>query len=106
MIKTRQECWKIIAESLTELLEELDTEPPQEMGLETLLNADLGITSVDAIHLMILIEDRLEQPLSFQELAVRDGEYVQELSIGELLKFVGDSLGLPEMEGLSASDNG
>jgi acyl carrier protein len=94
-LRTRQECWNIIIEALTELLEEVGEEPG-EIQPTTMLNANLGISSVDAIHLMILLEDRLEKPLSFEKLAVRDGEYVQDLSVGELLKFVGDSLGLPE----------
>lgn len=97
-VKTRQDCWKIVVEALTELLEEMGEEPG-EIEPTTMLNANLGISSVDAIHLMILLEDRLEKPLSFEKLAVRDGEYVQDLSAGELLKFVGDSLGLPDAPG-------
>jgi len=93
-VKNRQDCWKIIVEALTELLEEMGEEPG-EIEPATMLNANLGISSVDAIHLMILLEDRLEKPLSFEKLAVRDGEYVEDLSAGELLRFVGDSLGLP-----------
>jgi acyl carrier protein len=93
-VKARQDCWKIIVEALTELLEEMGEEPG-EIEPTTMLNANLGISSVDAIHLMILLEDRLEKPLSFEKLAVRNGEYVQDLSAGELLQFVGDSLGLP-----------
>lgn len=92
-VKTRQDCWKIVVEALMELLEEMGEEPG-EIEPTTMLNANLGISSVDAIHLMILLEDRLEKPLSFEKLAVRDGEYVQDLSAGELSKFVGDSLGL------------
>lgn len=96
-IRTRQECFNIITEVLTELLEEMGEEP-DEIELTTMLNADLGMTSIDAIHMMVMLEDYLEQPLSFQELAIRDDEYVEDLAVSELLKFVGDSLDLPQME--------
>jgi acyl carrier protein len=94
-VRTRLECWNVIVAALTELMEE-SGEEPGAMGPHTMLSANLGISSVDAIHLMIMLEDRLQKPLSFEKLAVRDGEYVQDISMGELLKFVGDSLGLPE----------
>lgn len=93
-LKTRQECWQIIVETLTELLDEMGQEV-EEIEETSLLNANLGISSVDAVHLMILLEDRLGKPLSFEKLAVRNGEYVQDLSAGDLLNFVSDSIGLP-----------
>ncbi len=102
-IETRQECWDVIVEALTEILEELGEEPG-EIDQTTMLSADLGISSVDAIHLMILLEDRVSHPLSFQELAIRDGEYVQDLAAGELFSFVAKSIGLPETVILTASD--
>lgn len=93
-VRTVEECWSVIVETLTELLEE-SGEEPGPIEPRTMLNANLGISSVDAIHLMIMLEDRLQKPFSFEKLAVRDGEYVQDLSMAELLKFVADSLGLP-----------
>lgn len=90
--RTRAECWATIVATLTDLLEEQGSEPG-EVTPQTRLNADLGISSVDAIHLMIMLEDRLDTPLDFEALAVRDGEYVQDLALGELLDFVARSLG-------------
>lgn len=92
-IKSRNACWDIIVEALTALLEEQGSEPG-EITPATMLNADLGISSVDAIHMMIMLEDRLSTPLSFEKLAVRDGEYIEDLSVGELLDFIADSLGI------------
>jgi len=63
----------------------------------TKLGADLGISSVEAIHLLITLEERLDAPLSFQELAVRDGEYVDDLALGELRAFVCRSVGAPDL---------
>jgi acyl carrier protein len=101
-VTTRGECWSAIVNALTELLAEMGVEPG-EITLATMLHADLGISSVEAIHLMIMIEDRLDSPLSFEKLAVRDGEYVEDLSVNELWTFVGDSLSLPPEAGIKAA---
>jgi len=89
---TSEEIWGDIIAVISELLEERG-EVPGGIGPATMLNADLGISSVEAIHMMIMLEDRLQVPLNFQELAVRDGEYVQDLSAGELHRFVAASVG-------------
>lgn len=92
-IASRSQCWTIIVETVTALLED-NGEEPGEITPATMLNADLGISSVDAIHMMILLEDRLGTPLSFEKLAVRDGEYVEDLAMAELWDFIADSVGL------------
>lgn len=91
-IGTRSQCWTAIVDTLTQLLEE-NGEEAGELTPDTWLNADLGLSSVDAIHLMILLEDRLANPLSFEKLAVRDGEYVEDIQLSQLWDFVADSLG-------------
>jgi acyl carrier protein len=82
-----------MVETIGALLEEQGTEPG-EITPATQLNADLGISSVEAIHLIIMLEDRLATPLSFEKLAVRDGEYVEDLAAAELHEFLTESLGL------------
>jgi len=93
-ITNRQACLAIIQDALTELLEELGQEPDR-IELTTMINADLGVTSIDAIHLMVLLEDRIGRPMSFQDLAIRNGRYVDDIAVGELLDFVAASLHLP-----------
>lgn len=93
-ITTRQECFAVIESALFELLDELGQEA-DVIDPETLLYADLGITSIDAIHLMVLLEDQIGRPMNFQDLAVRDGRYIDDLSVNELLDFVATSLNLP-----------
>lgn len=92
-IKTRNDCLDAIVETLTAQLEELGHEPG-EITLATMLNADLGISSVEAIHMMIMLEDKLSTRLSFDKLAVRDGEYIEDLSVANLLDFITESLGI------------
>lgn len=90
----REEVWKIIVGVITDLLAEQGQEPG-EMTATTQLNAELGIGSVEAIHTLIMLEDKLQTPLDFSELAIREGEYVQDLQLGQLHDFVCKTLGLP-----------
>lgn len=93
-ITNRQECFAVIEEALRELLDELGQEP-DAIAPATMLNADLGITSIDAIHLMVLLEDKIGRPMSFQDLAIRNGRYVDDIAVSDLLDFVASSLNLP-----------
>lgn len=87
----RTDCWRLIVETVTQVLEERGDEPG-EITPATMLNADLGVSSVDAIHIVIMLEDRLGIPLSFETLAVREGEYVEDLALSELLAFIESSV--------------
>lgn len=87
--------WADINDVITQMLAERGEEPVA-MTAETRISADLGISSVDAIHMMILLEDRLATPLNFQEIAVRDGEYVQDISLGDLRAFLCRSVGIAD----------
>ena len=90
---TREDVWTQIAATVGEVLAERGEEGVP-LGATTTLGGGLGISSVEAIHLMITLEDRVGAPLSFQELAVRDGEYARDLALGELHEFVCRTLGL------------
>jgi acyl carrier protein len=93
---TTERVWTDIGEVITQLLDERGEEPPA-LTADTRISAELGISSVDAIHMMIMLEDRLATPLNFQDLAVRDGEYVQDISLGELRAFLCRSVGVPDV---------
>jgi acyl carrier protein len=85
--ESRDDCWGAIVAVVTAVLDE-QGEEPGPLTRATLLNADLGISSVDALHMVIMLEDRLGIPLNFEQVAVRDGEYVEDLALGELLDFL------------------
>src|SRR3954470_14735159 len=87
--------WRDITAVITELLAERGEEPA-EMSAATQVSAQLGLSSVDAIHVMIMLEDRLDLPLNFQELAVRDGEYVADITLGELHAFICRAASVPD----------
>ena len=89
---TTRNIWDHLTAAITELLADR-SEEPGTLADSTKLNADLGISSVEAIHLMIMLEERLNVPLNFQELAVRDGEYVDDLQLGEIRNFIARTMG-------------
>ncbi|SFR06163.1 phosphopantetheine-binding protein [Poseidonocella sedimentorum] len=84
---TPRRCWDALLEAVTEILDDLGEEPG-DMTRQTQINADLGLSSVEAIHLAITLENRLHIALRFEDLAVRDGDYVDDLALGEIHDFV------------------
>lgn len=59
-----------------------------EIGPETRLAEDLDFSSIDIIHLMASIDMKLDRKLHYDDLVVRDGRYVDDLSVHELVEFV------------------
>ena len=64
-------------------------EPP---GADTLLAADLQFTSVDIIQLCVALEECFDRRFGFQDLLMKDGSYVGDLSLGHLSHFVDTQL--------------
>ena len=68
----------------------------QDWGLEfeggidasTQLVADLEFASVDIIQLCVALEQCYERKLGFQNLLMRDGSYVANLSVDHFAKFI------------------
>jgi len=87
---TATDCWSLIVQVVTEVMEERGDEPG-DLAPAMLLGTDLGISSVDAINIVIMLEDRLGSPLSFETLAIHEGEYVEDLSLSKLLAFLEES---------------
>jgi acyl carrier protein len=63
-----------------------------EINSETKLMEDLGFVSVDIIHLVVSLEEHFKQKLGFNALLMRDGRYVDDLSIEEISSFVSNQL--------------
>ena len=64
----------------------LDLDAP--VGAATLLVADLDFSSVDIIQLCVALEQSYERKLRFQELLMRDGSYVSDLSLSQVATHV------------------
>lgn len=64
------------------------------IGDETKLIADLGFESIDVVHLVVAIEEKfLRRDLPFQELLMADGQYVDELTVAQVVDFIARHVG-------------
>src|SRR5215470_17248541 len=67
-----------------------------DIDLETRLVADLEFASVDIIHLAVAIEEHYKRPrMGFQELLMKDGRYVDDVLVHQLVAFVVAKLAEP-----------
>ena len=69
---------------LSEMVEGWDLDLDEGIGSATTLVADVGFASVDFIQLVVAIETAYKTKLGFQDLLMRDGAYVEDLSVGEI----------------------
>lgn len=92
---TPEQIWTHLTEVITQMLAGRG-EDPGALTRTTRINADLAMSSIEVIEVMVLLEDRLAHPLSFQDLAVRDGEYVDDLALGELHAFACRTLNIAD----------
>jgi len=60
----------------------------EQISQETQLIQNLGFTSVDFIQLFVTIEDTFQKKLGFHDLIMRDGQYIEDLSVAQLVKFI------------------
>lgn len=79
---------KLIA-LLQDFTQDWDSGFEGEMTRGTKLLADLGFESIDIIQLVVAIqEDIARRKLSFDQLLMRNGRYVDDLSIGEIADYL------------------
>jgi acyl carrier protein len=68
----------------------LDLEEP--VAGHTRLAKDLDFVSVDFIQFLVAIEQHYERKFGFQDLVMENGNYVSDLTIAEIVEFVGKAL--------------
>jgi acyl carrier protein len=71
-----------------DLTQDWGVESAEPIGADTLLAANLQFTSVDIIQLCVALEECYDRRFGFQDLLMRDGSYVGDLSLGQLSAFV------------------
>ena len=74
---------------LKDFTQDWDSGFEDEMTRDTKLFADLGFESIDIIQLVVAIqEDILRAKRPFEKLLMKDGRYVDDLSIGQIADFL------------------
>lgn len=82
-----------ILADLTRIIEEItgDWETGFTGGIkpDTRLIADLGFESIDVVHLVVTLEEHYRRSdLPFDKILMRDGRYVDDLTLGALADFL------------------
>lgn len=92
-----QDIQKDIISIVTEMVEDWDLDL-DDLGVDTRFNEDLCVTSVDMLNLMASIDMKYDKKFEFESLVVKDGQYIKDLSIGELTAFVAENFDAPNPE--------
>ena len=89
MDRVNQDCaLKTVCAIVEDLIQDWGLDLDAPVGAATLLVADLDFASVDIIQLCVALEQSYERKLRFQELLMRDGSYVSDLSLSQVATHV------------------
>ncbi|MEN8718707.1 MAG: hypothetical protein ABF296_00430 [Oceanococcaceae bacterium] len=79
---------KLIA-LLEDFTQDWDTAPDGGITGESRLLADLGFESIDVIQFMVAVEEDIAgRKLPFNDLVMKDGRYVDDLSVRQMAVFL------------------
>ena len=78
----------LLIEIVDDLIQDWGLDLAEPVGVDTLLVADLEFASVDVIQLCVAVEEHYGRKLGFQDLLMHDGSYVQDLALGEMVRFI------------------
>lgn len=79
---------KLIA-LLEDFTQDWDHEFSGKMDRATKLLGDLGFESIDIIQLVVAIEEDIsKKKIGFDKLLMKDGRYVDDLSVGQIADFI------------------
>lgn len=82
-----------VLQILKELTADWDSDYGGEIGPETLLIRELAFESIDVVELVVSIESRYQRrDLPFEKLLMRDGRYVDDLTVGQVVDFLESEL--------------
>ncbi len=79
---------KVLAEIVEDLVQDWGLDLDEGITEKTLLVNELEFASVDIIQLCVAIEQHYEQKIGFQDLLMKNGSYISDLSIAQLTDFV------------------
>jgi acyl carrier protein len=71
-----------------DLIQDWGLELSDGVGLATRVVADLEFASVDIIQLCVALEQAFGRKLHFQDLLMKDGSYVGDLTIAQFARFI------------------
>ncbi|HMQ60565.1 MAG TPA: hypothetical protein PKE06_07855 [Flavilitoribacter sp.] len=88
---TKKEVEQVLVEILNDMIEMYEL-PEMEITAETKLIEDLGFSSVDIMHMLATADMRFQAHVPYEEMVLKDGEYVTELAVGEVAAYVSENI--------------
>src|SRR5678816_3635534 len=78
-----------VVQVINELVADWELDQPTGVRGSTRLMEDLEFESIDSVQLAVSLEQHFEQSgLPFEKLFMRDGDYVDDLTVGEIAVFL------------------
>ena len=84
---TKQQIQTDILDILNKTTKEWDFDS-NEIEPKTKLVEELDFSSLDLMHLMASVDMRFQRRLPYDKIILKDGQYVDEISVEELINFV------------------
>lgn len=82
-----------VIEVLTDTVEDWDLELDRGIGPTTTLIEDLAFESIDIVQFCVALEQKLDRRgLPFERLFIREGNYVDDVSVAEIADFLAAEL--------------
>lgn len=78
----------LVITAIEALLEDSDLDLDEPIASETTLNDDLCLSSVEAMELFARVDIAINRRLRYEQLVLVDGQYRDELTVGELVDFI------------------
>jgi acyl carrier protein len=95
-VVTKGDIQSKVVSVLQEMTADWDLDNEKEISSETSLMEDLAFESIDVVQLVVALEKKLDRKgIPFEKLFIQDGDYVEEVSVGELVNFLDENLKLP-----------
>ena len=89
---TQVDIEKTLAEIVDDLVQDWGIDMNGGISGKTLLVNDLEFASVDIIQLCVAIEEHYDRKFGFQDLLMKNGSYVSDLSITQMAEFLNGKL--------------
>ncbi|CAA0102547.1 Uncharacterised protein [Halioglobus japonicus] len=79
----------VLVEILEDMIADWDMDLDEPLGSNTRLITDLGFESIDVVQFIAAIEEHYRnRAIPFEELVMKDGRYVDEIVVGNVVTFL------------------
>jgi acyl carrier protein len=94
-LASRADIEKAVVETVNRTISDWDVDLPGGVTIDTHLMRDLAFESIDIVQFAVAIEQAADRKgLPFEKLFMKDGDYVDDVSLNEVVDFLCGELGV------------